>query len=340
MSAAVTARSAMTTPMSPRPAPTTNAEPEDDRRGRPQDRQEAELRRPLLHPQHVEREERESNHERVQEDQPQRNRGRAVVERTRASHGDAPRLAASRTPFTARRKKKMVLASRCRARFIVALVEEAHERSVQAAAEEDLRDDLDRTEQAEDAVVAFAQVSDVNRQQQQVDGGNRHVSCAVDGQLLPEVADFGKASGLPERQQVQEAPAGNGEQTGEKPVHGQQRPGVPPDESCHYRDGRKDALPADQIEPGSLSEADVFPGRPIARDACAPRPCGSGVRPKGNAAAIAGARGWAPTPAARRRASTRGGARRARAADRRTSDVRGRRGTSHDRRRRQRKEAR
>src|SRR5918994_6841401 len=75
----------------------------------------------------------------------------------------------------------------------------------------------------------------------------------------------GKTSALPERQQVQEAPAGNRQEPREQRVEGVKRSRVTADESRQHRNGGEDALPRDQLEPGLPGKADVLVGRPVPR---------------------------------------------------------------------------
>ena len=111
---------------------------------------------------------------------------------------------------------------------------------------------------------------------------------------------------------------GIGQQPRQRAVERRERPRMAAHEVREDRNGREDAVAADQRESGAASQLEVFAGRAIARDACTPTRSGSGVRAAGTGCATAGAPGSAPRPAARRRAAARGRARPARAAAPRT----------------------
>ena len=83
-----------------------------------------------------------------------------------ASAGAAASSTATTAPSSASRKKKIVLASRCRLALVLGVVEEPHERAVEAEAEDDLGDDLEPAEDADDAVVLGAEVGDVDAEQE------------------------------------------------------------------------------------------------------------------------------------------------------------------------------
>ena len=71
------------------------------------------------------------------------------------------------------------------ARSVVrAVVPESHERSVDAPAEEELRDRFDRAEERQDPVVLLRQVLDVDTEQREVDDLDGDVAEAVDRQVL------------------------------------------------------------------------------------------------------------------------------------------------------------
>ena len=58
----------------------------------------------------------------------------------------------------------MVLASRRRSEWVVAVVEEPHERAIETPSRDDLGDDFDGAEQCEHAVIRVGEVGDIERQ--------------------------------------------------------------------------------------------------------------------------------------------------------------------------------
>ena len=157
MSAAVTTRSAIDHAQQSESDADHECEPEGDRGYRAQDRQSAELGRALLHPQDVERKNVNPMANVFRSTSRSGSAAVGIVEDTRASQDDAPRLDGQQHSVHDQQKEEDRAGEPLPAPLVVVLVEEAHERAVEAPAEEDLGDDLDRTEQTEDAVVAFAE---------------------------------------------------------------------------------------------------------------------------------------------------------------------------------------
>src|SRR5687768_4636524 len=74
-----------------------------------------------------------------------------------------------------------------------------------------------------------------------------------------------KTSALAERQQVQEAPAGNGEQARQQPVDWQKSTRMTADEARDDGNRREDAAPSLQLKAGTLGNLDVLARRAVAR---------------------------------------------------------------------------
>src|SRR5687768_5239634 len=72
-------------------------------------------------------------------------------------------------------------------------------------------------------------------------------------------------SALAEGEQVQETPAGDGQQPRQRAMQRRQRARMTPDEVRDDRDGRKDAAAADQPEARRPPELQVFSDRTVAR---------------------------------------------------------------------------
>ncbi len=163
---------------------------QEDCRDRSQNREETEFRGPLFHPEHMERKERESDRKCVQQNELQRS-GRAHVSKHRASEPvGSQHDRDEQRAVHAEQEEENGAREALSCATVLTLVEEPHERSVETPPEQDLGHDFDRAEQPEDPVVPLAQVADVDRQQQQIDSGHRHVAGAVDRKLLPEFFDF------------------------------------------------------------------------------------------------------------------------------------------------------
>ena len=124
-------------------------QPQDERRGRARERQQAELARLLPHAQHVERDEREADREGVQQHQLQRHACSRERRAASASEGAAATDATRRTPFDRQQEEEERARQPLPCRRVLAVVPEAHERAVDAPAEEQLGDGLDAAEQRE-----------------------------------------------------------------------------------------------------------------------------------------------------------------------------------------------
>ena len=158
-------------------------ETEHERGRRSRKREQAELARPLLHAENVERYERESDRERVQQHQL---KGQRVARRTEPV-GQARRCdgRADEQDAVDGQQEEEQRAGEPLARSVVrAVVPEPHERSVHAPAEEELRDRFDRAEECQDPVVLLRQVLDVDTEQREVDDLDGDVAKAVDRQVL------------------------------------------------------------------------------------------------------------------------------------------------------------
>ena len=105
------------------------------------------------------------------------------------SKGAAMTETISRTPLVPSRKKNNVLARRWRA-LVLAVVPEPHEGAVHAPTKEQFDGRFDAREKREHSVVRLAQVSDVERKEEEVQGLDGDVAGAVDRQVLRELADL------------------------------------------------------------------------------------------------------------------------------------------------------
>src|ERR1051326_7027925 len=108
-------------------------------------------------------------------------------------------------------------------------------------------------------------LSMVNRRS---DGWRLECRCAIaiGGPSIPGLhSAIGNASALAEREQVQEAPAGDGQELGQGAVERSERLRMLANEMRHDRNGGEDPAPGDERESRALREAQVFTRGTVAR---------------------------------------------------------------------------
>src|SRR5262249_5412082 len=158
----------------------------------------------VLDPQHVERDERERDRERVEEYELQRQRVRRAAEHAPREGGRGHQRRGKERPVE-RQQEEEDGARQPPARVVgIVVIPEAQERAVDAEPRRQFDERLDCAEQTENGVVLRRQVLDVDTEEQEVDDLDGDLAEAVDRGVLRKLPDLlEQRSALPEREQIE-----------------------------------------------------------------------------------------------------------------------------------------
>jgi len=180
-------------------------ETNDQGRRRARKRQPAELACASLNPQDVERDERESDRECVQQYELQRERVAAGLQQPGGHERRRDERQQQQNAIRAEQEQEQCAGEPLTLSVVAAVIPEPHERPVHTPSKEQLHRGFDAREQCEHPVISLGEVLDVEGKEQEVERLDGYVAGAINRQVLRELADL-----LKQRFRVSAASGGSG----------------------------------------------------------------------------------------------------------------------------------